>query len=107
MHCIVCVFFFFPPQNNDEMLFIVLSLNMIGPLFFCYWCTTRASAFKLKVGGGDITYICHILLVILLPVFDWPHVGQEKQSAGIDRVHGCTHDSTDDCLQEDEGGVGD
>ena len=46
-----------------------------------------------------------LLLVVLLPVFDWSHVGEDEERAGNNRVNGGTHDGTDERLQKDNRGV--
>lgn len=47
----------------------------------------------------------HASLVVLLPVLDGSHVGEDEKSAGNDRVNGGTHDGTNQRLQKDNGGV--
>lgn len=44
-------------------------------------------------------------LVVLLPVLDWSHVGEDEERTGNDRVNGGTHDGTNEGLQKDNRSV--
>ena len=44
-------------------------------------------------------WVC--ILVVFLPVFDWPDVGEDEESTGNDGVDGGAHYRGYQCLEED------